>query len=822
MVRRTFPLSRTLLALFLIVAPVATTADEAPEPASADTPAAAETAKAPTVDLMSQSSDDVTRKNEGCVSCHTSTDSASMHEADIPLACVDCHGGTIGAKDKETAHVAPLQADVFKTSANPVRSNAAFLKESPEFVQFMNPGDLRVADRTCGLDGCHADQVARVKTSMMTHGASLWGAALYNNGSIPVKDPRFGESYGRDGKPQALVAKDAPDAEATKKRGILPFLAPLARWEISQPGNILRFFERGGRKPSRSATSTCSSRILRGARAATQPARPRHGESHGPGLLRPAEDASARPDPPHARHERSPRRLPLERLHRLPRRLRERSRPGALRPVGPVRQPRPDGDGRPDDPEGRARPPDPAQFTSAIPSSQCVVCHMHPGTNVVNTYYGTTWWDNETDGERFVSARAEEALAASEQRRRSRRRTRGRAALRGLGPTPEFLANLTDLNPKLTKTQFADFHGHGWIFRNVYKQDRKGNLLDARGKTIPWDDPERFKKAVHLKDIHLEKGMHCVDCHFEQDAHGDGKLYGEVRNAIEIQCIDCHGSISALADPTARDWKTRGPAGGNPLKKYNRTAFGERVLQEGRQALPALGGDAERRVGSRADARHRGSRERALQRGLAPREDHPQRRQDVGRRAGRRERARARRRQDDLLHVPHLVDDELLRLPSARSRRTAARTLHNEGEKLRNWTGYNFQVLRDDVFMLGSDGTAAGSRISPVRSSSARARELAERRTASGSTRSSRRSPRRASPARRSTRTCRTPCARTETKVCTDCHVSDRGDNNAWMAQLLLHGTQLRELLRPLRVRRARRTKGSRRWRSPRATSRRR
>ncbi len=52
---------------------------------------------------------------------------------------------------------------------------------------------------------------------------------------------------------------------------------------------------------------------------------------------------------------------------------------------------------------------------------------------------------------------------------------------------------------------------------------------------------------MHLKDIHLEKGMHCVDCHFEQDNHGNGKLYGETRNAVEIDCVDCHGSIERSA-----------------------------------------------------------------------------------------------------------------------------------------------------------------------------------------------------------------------------------------------------------------------------------
>ena len=50
---------------------------------------------------------------------------------------------------------------------------------------------------------------------------------------------------------------------------------------------------------------------------------------------------------------------------------------------------------------------------------------------------------------------------------------------------------------------------------------------------------------MHLKDIHLEKGMHCVDCHFEQDNHGNGKLYGETRAAVEIDCVDCHGTIDA-------------------------------------------------------------------------------------------------------------------------------------------------------------------------------------------------------------------------------------------------------------------------------------
>ena len=44
----------------------------------------------------------------------------------------------------------------------------------------------------------------------MTHGAMLWGAALYNNGSVPFKRARFGESYSMNGVPQRLQTVPPP------------------------------------------------------------------------------------------------------------------------------------------------------------------------------------------------------------------------------------------------------------------------------------------------------------------------------------------------------------------------------------------------------------------------------------------------------------------------------------------------------------------------------------------------------------------------------------------------------------------------------------
>jgi hypothetical protein len=113
---------------------------------------------------------------------------------------------------------------------------------------------------------------------------------------------------------------------------------------------------------------------------------------------------------------------------------------------------------------------------------------------------------------------------------------------------------------------------------------------------------------------------------------------------------------------------------------------------------------------------------------------------------------------------------------------------HNEGGDTRNFTTYNYQVLRDDVFMLGRDGTVTGNRIAPVRSSSAvlvssqnQNREwiYSQQQTVSAEGLSGQTF---------NTHVPHTVRA-TETKTCSDCHVSRNNDNNAWMAQLLLQGT---------------------------------
>jgi hypothetical protein len=749
--------------------------------------------------LWKQSQDAVEAKSQSCLVCHTATDSASMHPTDtVQLGCTDCHGGKadftvelgfatrpgVYEKAKREAHVQPRLKNYWKSSANPERAYAEWLKESPEYIQFVNPGDLRVADRTCGMSGCHMVEVRKVRTSMMTHGAMLWGAALYNNGAFPYKNPHFGESYDRDGKPQRIQTWPPPSVEETKQKGILPYLEPLQRWEYSQPGNVLRVFERGGKKREEIGIPSPED----------DPGRPDaklNDRGFGTGL---------RTDPVFLGLQKT--RL-FDPLFYFPG---TNDQPGDYRGSGCTgchvlyandRDPAHSNgiaqygnDGKsitadPTIPKNESGHPLKHVFTRAIPSSQCMVCHVHPGTNMVTTYYGYTWWDNEVDAAKMYPPK-EKKVSASKRRLINDRNPEASAPA-GLWSDLEFLKKVgsVDFNAQLQQTQFADFHSHGWIFRAVFKRDRHGNLLDENGEIISPKDPEKFKKAVHLKDIHLEKGMHCVDCHFEQDSHGNTKLYGEPRNAIEIGCVDCHGTVDSYAK-----FVTSGPAapeGGSPLARYvtpwKQARFYERDGKFYQRASVDKGKEWE--IVQVKDT-------------VTPGNAHFNEKSQY-----------AKTLQKDGVHWGSPTASNLLAHSNDRMTCFACHTswttscfgchlqmtanqkspmLHNEGLTTRNWTSYNFHVLRDDVYMLGVDGTVTGNKVAPVRSACAivvssqnanRGWLYYGQQTVSSEGLSGQAF---------STYVPHTVRAK-ETKTCSDCHVSANGNNNAWMAQVLVQGT---------------------------------
>jgi hypothetical protein len=751
--------------------------------------------------VRGQSQQEADNKSTGCITCHTSTDEPTMHPTKtVFLGCTDCHGGnssiSVAASTtpnsseynaaKEKAHVQPRDPSFKDRSALPERTYTKWLKESPEFIKFANPGDLRVAPETCGAAGCHAKEVRASSTSMMTHTGLLWGAALYNNGGYPAKNTHFGESYDRDGKPQSIKTSPPPTPNETRTKGVLPELDPLYRWEISQPGNVLRVFERGGEKKSELGNpnriedpgkpdAKLSDRGF-GTELRTDPVFLGLQKTR---LVDPVMSLPGTND-----HPGDYRASGCTACHVVYANDRDPSHSGSYAQFGHSGF---SASSDPTIPKNESGHPIKHVFTRSIPSSQCMVCHIHPGTNMLTTYFGLTWWDNEIDGDKMYPPRQHNPT--EEQRYQSYLRNPEAAAARGLWSDEKFLENLgsPEFNAKLKTTQFADFHGHGWVFRSVFNHDRKGNWLDKEGKQIAFDDPDRFGKAVHLADIHLEKGMQCNDCHFAQDNHGNGKIYGEPRAAVEIDCIDCHGTIRSKATLV-----TSGPAapeGGRHLDTL-RTPWGLRRFEWRADGVVVQRSMSEENkeweIVQTADSVTPGNVHFSMKSFRA--------------KLMTTDGAVAQQMPQDDEHLAHVNSSmtcyschtswtptcfgcHLQMTANARKP-----MLHNEGLTTRNYTSYNFQVLRDDIYMLGVDGTVTGHRIAPARSSCA---ILVSSQNANRDwlyyTQQTISAPGFSGQAF-STFVPHTVRAK-ETKQCSDCHVSAKNDNNAWMAQLLLQGT---------------------------------
>ena len=808
-----------------------------------------------------QSVAEVDAKSSGCFSCHLKSDAPSMHVSPaVRLGCTDCHGGDAAVRGnpsigrdapayvaaREKAHVLPRypKAWDYPSSANPKRGYTLLNREAPEFVRFVNPGDYRVAREACGA--CHLPVIEAAERSLMASGAMLWGGAAYNNGIVPYKNYIFGEAYTRDGLPAKIVSPGSTPGKLTARqetRGALAELYPLPRWQVIPPGDIFRVFERGGRTIGTQFPEIGLPNPSGNSQRMEEPGRPDLKQSNrGPGTgLRVA--------------------IPVLNIHKT--RLNDpymwfmgtNDQPGDYRHSGCTgchviyandREPRHsliyapfgrDGQTITQDPtiadkmvpahgalvgdQHDAKPAaagaemvkesgHPLQhvFTRAIPTAQCMNCHMHQPNIFLNSYLGYTMWDYESDAPKMWPEQ-QKYPTAKETHEVLERNPEG-AAPKGKWAELDFLRNVYDLNATLKDTQFADYHGHGWNFRAVLKRDREGNLLDAAGKTVAPDDPEKWRKAgegkfvqpgvnpgktVHLMDIHAEKGLQCADCHFSQDSHGNGLIYGEVANAVEIGCKDCHGTADAFPNLL-----TSGPAAppkGNNLALL-RNPDGQRRFEwtfdnAGRRTLiqrsivdPELWWKV-RLVKDSVDPASPNFNAKSARAKMMSKSGADDGSFSFGPGVPKKDRAH-----DDsklacfTCHLSWTTSCGGCHLPIEANWKTT--THHYEGEETRNFATYNPQVARDEMFQLGRHQTTKGNQIAPVRSTSAlvlsstninRERIYIQQPPISAIGFSSQ------AFAPHFPHTVRT----TETKTCTDCHLSDKDDNNAIMAQLLLLGT---------------------------------
>jgi hypothetical protein len=754
-----------------------------------------------------QTADSAQAKSQGCVGCHTASDHATMHaNPGVVLGCSDCHGGNAqvlrpaASEVKDSAYQSALaEAHVlprfplawkYPSSANPADSYTLLNRESAEFIRFMNPGDYRVARDACGA--CHLPIIQAAERSLMSTSAMLWGGAAYNNGILPFKRYILGEAYTPKGE-GATIVNPVPVNPFMTEKGILPKLYPLPAWETTIPGDIFRVFERGGRVISSQFPEIGIPNSSGALQKLDEPGRPDIKQSNrGPGTgsrisVPVINITKTRLNDPHMWF------------------LGTNEQPGDYRSSGCTgchavyandRDPRHSGPYAAFGNTGMSQTADPTipkdesghplkhAFTRAIPSSQCMVCHMHQPNVFVNTFYGFIMWDYESDAP-FMWPEKQRYPTPAEARTILDRNPE-EAAIRGKWSDPEFLRNVSSLNPQLKDTQFADYHGHGWNFRAVFKRDRKGTLLDAKGNAVADDDPDKFSKTVHLSSVHMDVGMQCVDCHFAQDAHGNGHLYGEVAAAIEIDCADCHGTVKSYptlftsgpaAQPGGRDLSLLRTQDGRKRFEWRDGKLYQRAaLDPGKEWEMTLVRDTVNPLHPKYNAK--AARAKLLSAGDSMQWGPGV---DTGTLAHANDKVACQ-----TCHTSWTTSCAGCHLPIQANAKTERH--HYEGGESRNFATYNPQVARDDAFQLGLNGPVKGSKIVPVRSSSALVlsstninREhiyIQQPPIAASGFSSQAFAPHYPHTERK-----------TETKTCTDCHVSNANDNNAIMAQLLLQGT---------------------------------
>ncbi len=94
-------------------------------------------------------------------------------------------------------------------------------------------------------------------------------------------------------------------------------------------------------------------------------------------------------------------------------------------------------------------------------------------------------------------------------------------------------------------------------------------MMESDGYGTPFREDGTKQLKLHGKhynflqrDVHYDKGMACIDCHTENDVHGDGNIYSKREQAVEIECSDCHGTI--------KEFSLLKTSRGNPLENLQR------------------------------------------------------------------------------------------------------------------------------------------------------------------------------------------------------------------------------------------------------------
>lgn len=185
-------------------------------------------------DLSEPDVADVPAGEVGCVGCHRPLGPTGEREGIedahpwFALTCTDCHGGDPLAATRAEAHVDAGDGPTF------LRNLAADQLDqvSLDYLQFVNPGDLRVAARGCGAQnpgnpgsGCHQRAVETVPLNVMATYSGHYKLPRYLAGSqgrelifgaVDITNPNFDPATAPAGAVESMQALREPSPTADR------------------------------------------------------------------------------------------------------------------------------------------------------------------------------------------------------------------------------------------------------------------------------------------------------------------------------------------------------------------------------------------------------------------------------------------------------------------------------------------------------------------------------------------------------------------------------------------------------------------------------
>ena len=632
--------------------------------------------------------------------------------------------------------------------------------------------------------------------SLHSTAAMFWGGAAYNNGILDFKQYILGEAYDRNGEAVVLKGPKIPDnlVDAAAVASILPQLYPLPTWESLKPGDIFRVFERGGRNIANLFPETGLPNAAGQLQRIEEPGRPDFRQSNrGPGT-------GARISVPVINITKTRLNDPLTWF------IGTNDQPGDYRHSGCAschvvyandRDPRHSGVYAKFGHEGRTQTVDPTisktesghplthTLTRSVPTSQCMICHMHQPNMFLNTFLGYTMWDYESDAPRMWPEKQQypdsEKIRDVLDRNPEGAATRGKWADVGL-PEAGVRAQSADeghavrglSRSRLEFPRGVQARPQGQPARRGRQRRERRRSAEVQEDRAPVVDPRRRRHA--MRRLPLLAGQSRQRLHLRRSrGRGRDRLQGLPRHRA-----------SGAESLHVRSSRARRRHGHDDAAHAGRPA----ALRVGRRrALSALDDGSEPRMEDEPvknavdpaspDYNEKAARAKLMSRNTSTLE------------WGKDVKADNLAHTDENMecytcHTSWTTSCAGCHLPIEANAKTERH--HYEGGETRNYATYNPQVARDDMFLLGRREPAAGGKIAPVRSTSA---------LVLSSTNSSReriyvqQPPIAASGYSSQAFNPHYPHTerKTETKTCSDCHLSKDNDNNAIMAQLLAQGT---------------------------------